>query len=194
MSDSGIPTTKEQLVSQFDRSVATVQVYADELEQVYARPALRRATVFFNEQPIASVFLFVFLGLAFFPILTFLTASVLTVLSLSLLALGIVLALSCTSILFFFSILALILIAVLFVSIFTTTAAFSSYSAYRLVVSVRSAGREGVWDWVEETKGYIINQGDETDRGRYSPDDTTEDGKPLMTTEAHDSSDIKEET
>ncbi|KAJ7507176.1 hypothetical protein B0H11DRAFT_1970593 [Mycena galericulata] len=153
---SQTPSAKEQLSAHFNKSATVVRDYADRFETSYARPALKTTTAFFDEYPISSTFIAIFSALAFFPVITFLALSLFTVLSFSFLALCCAFVAASAVVLFFLSILVLILVATFFASGFFTVLAISSYIAYRFFVLVRSNGRQGLSNWAVEVKGRFI--------------------------------------
>ncbi|KAJ7130281.1 hypothetical protein C8R44DRAFT_613916 [Mycena epipterygia] len=150
------PSAKEQLAAHFDKSATAVRTYADQFEKSYGRPALKTTTAFFEEHPISSTFIAIFSSLAFFPVITFLAASLFIVVFFSFLALCCAFVASSAVVLLFLSILVLILTITFFASGFFTVLVISSYLGYRFVTLVRSNGREGVSNWAVEAKGRFI--------------------------------------
>ncbi|KAF8214504.1 hypothetical protein K438DRAFT_1801550 [Mycena galopus ATCC 62051] len=165
---SETPSAKEQLAAHFDKSATTVRAYADpgpvslEFESSYARPALQTSSAFFNEYPVHIHCIAIFSSLAIVPAIIFLrptassALSLLTVVSLSFLALCCTFVVSSAVILFFLSLLVASLVKAFFVSGFFTVLAISTYLAYRFVTLVRSKGREGVRSWAVATKTTFI--------------------------------------
>ncbi|KAJ7704392.1 hypothetical protein B0H17DRAFT_1193637 [Mycena rosella] len=150
------PSAKEQLTAHFDKSATAVRVYADQFEKSYARPALKTATSFLEENPISAAFLATFTFLAFFPVLTFLTLSLFTVASFSFLALCSAFIASSAVVLLFLSILVLVLVATFFASAFFTVLGLCTYLALRFVQLVVANGHHGLSIWALETKDRFV--------------------------------------
>ncbi|KAF7329724.1 hypothetical protein MKEN_00235700 [Mycena kentingensis (nom. inval.)] len=146
-------TVREQLATSFDKSAAAVRAYADQFEKDYGRPALQTSTTYFEQYPITTTFVAVFGVLSFVPVASFLSLSVFAIVSISFLALSCALISSAAVILFFLSILVFCLFTALFFAGCITITLFTSYVGYRLVILIRSGGREGVSTWAVETKG-----------------------------------------
>jgi len=158
--DQTIPdeTRKDQeaLASYFDKSVSAVRKYADGFERFYARPAIESFLAVFKEHPTLSTFSAIFLMLSFAPFICFIAFSVFAIISIFCLVLFssfIMIALVEASLAF---LLAMVLTAILLVSVPLTVFAISTYLLARFIVLIRTEGREGVSKWTGETKRHFI--------------------------------------
>jgi len=147
---------QDDLASYFDKSASVVRKYADGFERSYARPAIESFVTVFKEHPTLSTFGAIFLLLGFAPFACFIVFSLFTIISIFCLVVissFIIIAVveACLA-----SLLAMILTVVFLVSVPLTVFAISTYLVARLIVLVRSEGREGVSKWTGETKHHFI--------------------------------------
>ncbi|KAF8973883.1 hypothetical protein BDZ97DRAFT_402832 [Flammula alnicola] len=156
---------KDELSTQFNKSIGLVRDYTSRLEHDYAQPAFVVSRGFFEERPISATFIAIFSLLSSFPVFTFLGVSLFIIVTFITIALGVAFIAAAGVVLGLLTILLSILTAAFFTSMFLTLVSVSCYLFLRLVVLVRQEGKSGFFDWAGEMKRYILNT---TGRGRQN--------------------------
>ncbi|KIM47885.1 hypothetical protein M413DRAFT_439566 [Hebeloma cylindrosporum] len=143
---------KDELSTQFDRSISIVRDYTNRFEHDYARPVLNSSWAFFDKRPISAVFIAFFSLLSFVPIITFLGTSIFVIAAFTTVALSGAAIAAFVVILGFLAVLVSILAAAFFTSITLTVLVVSAYILVRFAILVRREGASGIADWASETK------------------------------------------
>ncbi|KAG9307966.1 hypothetical protein JVU11DRAFT_12772 [Chiua virens] len=163
------PGMEERLSTYFDKSVTIVRQYADLIEQDYAQPVLRYASLKFKEKPVTMTFLSIFAGLSALPLLSFVGLTVFALSSIIFLAF-------ISAAIAFLTIEAILVVCLVFTlwslfvtASFTTAVVGFVYCTTRLGMLIAHQGPSGVTDWADETRQYIFYA-----RKREATDDSDE--------------------
>jgi hypothetical protein len=147
---------KEELSAHFGRAITTVRSYTNQFESEVARPAVGTFFKLFEERPILAIFLGILTALSIFPILTFVTASGVTLASFLTFALVTSLSAAFAVIIGFLSILISTLVVSVFVAAIVTHICVSVYLTFRLFALVRYKGvSEGFSCWIGEISNHF---------------------------------------
>ncbi|KDR85330.1 hypothetical protein GALMADRAFT_234150 [Galerina marginata CBS 339.88] len=171
-------SSKDEMATQFDRSISLVRDYTSRAERDYARPAIKKSRLFFEERPIVATFVAIFGSLSILPVVSFLGVSLLVLITFITIALAGAFLAASVVILGLFAVLGFILVSAFFTSLVLTLFAFSSFLLFRLAVLVRQEGTSGMSSWAGESKLHFTNsapkKGLQND-SIFVPDDTRSD-------------------
>ncbi|KAI9460654.1 hypothetical protein HD554DRAFT_2176510 [Boletus coccyginus] len=146
------PGVEESLSGYFQRSATIVR----QIEQDYAQPVLRYASLKFKEKPVTMTFLSAFAGLSALPLLSFVGLTLFSFSSIAFLAL-ISAAIAFVAVeVIFVTCLVFMLWSLFIVASFITATVFFVYWTTRLGVLITYEGPSGVVDWAHETRQHFL--------------------------------------
>ncbi|PPQ63013.1 hypothetical protein CVT24_006119 [Panaeolus cyanescens] len=147
----------QTLNTQFDENVSFVRRYAGRVEKEIVSPAFQYGQSAFENRPLSTLLLGIFLTLSVIPILLFALAVICTTVSLISVAVGAALLASFAISLGFFSILATTLTGTIFVSLLLTLGIVGIFLLSKLLYLAWSDGPEGVHKWFYQTKQQFMH-------------------------------------
>ncbi|KAI0267271.1 hypothetical protein BC834DRAFT_968799 [Gloeopeniophorella convolvens] len=146
-------TPQDTLAPYFDNSAAAVR---RSVEEGYVLPLIDLSKALFSAYPVPFAFFSIFTALAFFPLLTFVIVSVVTLATTLTLALCLAFAFSTGVFLFSGGVLLAILGLTLLFSGFLTIFALSAYLFARLILLLHHSGRGGFTVWSREVSQVLF--------------------------------------
>jgi len=155
----------------------------------YVQPALQIGNAYFNDRPILTTFLAIFLSLSILPVLAFLGTVLLAIVSFILIALVVAIVASLAVFLVLSVILASVLLGAFFASAFFTVVAITLYLFLRLFALVREGGVSGVSEWACEIKSHL-NMGQNSAYGCHSqsPDNRSDTNESVVVVHENEAS------
>ncbi|EJD08565.1 uncharacterized protein FOMMEDRAFT_16883 [Fomitiporia mediterranea MF3/22] len=155
--ESELETNIRQL---FDRSVSNVQYHSSRIQEAYLVPAYERAKVFSQVYPVLSLYIAINAALGFFPVTTFLGASIFTLSASVSFAIVVALAFSALVIGLFALVLFFKLFSIALLSILLTFSALGVYQFTKLVENVRARPTWGAGfnAWLSQLYDFIYDR------------------------------------